>query len=370
MTRERPIVAAANRRVALLATIALLGLLASCAPPPEPPPEGTPKLVLLLVVDQMRADYLIRFGHLFEGGLARLMEDGVAFTEAHHDHSATATAPGHASLATGCHPSRHGVIGNYWFDRETGEPGYAVEEGGPARLLCPGLGDWLKERYGSSRVLSASQKDRSAVMMGGKKPDGAFWYDWQGGFETSEYYSRTAPEWVSGFNDEKQVDVHFGEAWAVEELAPEAAELLAIDDTSLGFTDRDFPHSYGGAAVAPGESFYEGLYVSPVLDEHLASFAVRAVYAEGLGEDEVPDLLALGFSALDAVGHRYGPNSREVMDTISDLDQSSARSLRDGETRSVRWILVHMIEETARHAGHADLIRESIDGATGDFRDD
>lgn len=328
--RKSPIPATGNvpaGRVAAILGAAFLMLFPSCGPPPGPPPDGTPRLVLLIVVDQMRADYLIRFGDLFEGGLARLIENGVAFTEAHHDHSATLTAPGHATLATGCHPARHGVIGNYWYDRETGEPGYAVEDGGPSRLLCPALGDWLKQRYPAARVVTASQKDRSAVMMGGKNPDGVYWYDWQGGFETSDHYTRRPPEWVTTFNEERGVDAFFGEAWSVEPLAPETAELLAIDSTSLGFTDPDFPHAHGGPAVAPGESFYEGLYVSPVLDDHLARFAVRAVYAEGLGEDEIPDLLALGFSALDTVGHVYGPNSREVMETLLALDRTLGRLL-------------------------------------------
>lgn len=299
--------------------------LASCRAPQAPPPEGTPRLVVLIVVDQMRADFLDRFDRFWTGGLRYLLDEGVRFTAAHHDHAITATAPGHATLATGCHPSRHGVFSNYWIDRESGEVVYSAgDDAGEVsveRLECATLGDWLAERYPGARVFSLSGKDRSAVLMGGRAADGVFFYDAEdGSWESAGYSYRKEPEWVARFNDQRLLDRHFGTAWELLPAAPEELEAVGIVSYDLGPLEPDPPIAFGGLSPAPGLSFYEEIFASPWLDEHLARFAEHVIGAEALGGDEVPDLLALGFSATDAVGHAYGPDSPQLLDTLRRLD--------------------------------------------------
>ncbi|MCZ6727467.1 MAG: alkaline phosphatase family protein, partial [Acidobacteria bacterium] len=325
-------------RVALPSALAVLPALAAllalaCQRPAEPPPEGTPRLVVLIVVDQMRADYLDRFDRFWQGGLRYLLDNAVRFTDAHHDHAITATAPGHASLATGCFPSRHGVFTNYWIDRESGEEVYSAADDDweitPERLECATLGDWLKKRYPASRVFAVSAKDRSAVLMAGRKADGAFFYDdsydgWEsashGGWESAEYYYKEEPEWVGEFNDRRLLDRHFGEPWEPLAASLEDLEAVGVSAFDMGPLAPDLPIAFGGLAPAPGESFYAAIFASPYLDEHLARFAEHLIGAEALGGDEVPDLLALGFSAVDAVGHAYGPDSPQLLDTLRRLD--------------------------------------------------
>jgi len=318
---------AASRRswragIALL-TLASVGLL-GCPRAAEPPPEGTPRLVLFLVVDQMRADYVERMDPLFTGGLRRLLDEGVLFTQAHHDHAATNTAPGHAALATGRHPGPAGIVSNWWMDRTEKDWAYCVGDDrydtSPAHLLVPGFGDWLQERYPTARVVSISGKDRSAVLMGGWNADGAFWYDKDtGGFTTSSYYD--TPEWLEELNEEHVADKWFGQLWAPEDLDEETARQLDIVDLDEGPFGRRIPHFVGSATLGPSESFYGALYETPYLDELTGQYVRRLLETQDLGRDEVPDLLAVSFSSLDTVGHGYGPNSPEVVDVLLRLDR-------------------------------------------------
>lgn len=316
----------------------------ACPRPAEPPPEGTPRLVLFLVVDQMRADYLDRMDPLFTGGLRWLLDEGVLFTDAHHDHAATNTAPGHAALATGRHPGPAGIVSNWWMDRNEKEWAYCVGDDrygtSPAHLRVPGLGDWLQERYPSARVVSISGKDRSAVLMGGWDPDGAYWYDkGTGGFTTSDYYD--TPAWLEELNDpgadgggdegadegkatrERFADRWFGRLWeprSLEGLGEETLRRLDLVDLDEGPFGRRIPYHVGGASPGPDERYYTALYETPFLDEITAYYVRHLLETGDLGRDEVPDLLAVSFSALDTVGHGYGPDSPEVLDVLLRLD--------------------------------------------------
>lgn len=308
-----------------LAVLVLASLLpVGCARPAEPPPEGSPRLVLFLVVDQMRYDYLERMDPLLTGGLRWLLDHGVSFTDAHHDHAATNTAPGHATLATGFFPGHSGIVSNFWVDRETGEWVYCVGDDrydtSPANLLVPTLADRLKERYPTARTFAVSGKDRGAVLVGGWKADGAFWYDRETGeITTSAYY--TPPEWLQDFNDEDFPARWFGRVWELLPVDPEAAREAEIEDLDEGPFDRVPPHPLGFASLGPEAAFYGAFYSSPFLDEHVGRFARRLLVEEELGSDEVPDFLGVSFSALDSVGHEYGPNSPEVLDVILRLDR-------------------------------------------------
>ena len=321
--------------------LAALPLTLSCGAPADAPeaeatggeavgtavPEDAPRLVLVIVVDQMRGDYLERFGPLLNHGLARLLREGIVFTDAHHFHAATETAPGHATLATGVFPKRHGIIANSWFDRERGEDVYCCGDPdhgvSPRNLLVPTLGDLLKAAYPETRVYAASAKDRAAILMGGHHADGAWWYGRsRGAWITSTYYGdpEVQPAWVGAFNDEDRLAAHFANAWTP--LVPlEHTSAYDIEPLDRGPVIDTFPHAVGGFTVERG-AFYGDVYRSPFVDGYLEDFAETLIEAENLGADEIPDLLAVSFSALDTVGHGYGPNAPETLDTILRLDRS------------------------------------------------
>ena len=311
----------------MAAAVATVVIVTSCRRPvPEPPPAGTPRLAVVVVADQFLYEYLERVRPLVSGGLARLHEEGVSFTEAHHGHAVTVTAVGHASLATGAHPARSGIVGNQWFDREAGEGVYCVDDPehgtSPRLLLAPALGDWLKQRYPEAKVYSAGGKDRSAVLMGGHRPDGAFWYDrGSGGFATSGYYPEP-PAWVEAFGEEGLLpELFLGAAWEPLPVDPAAAEAAGFASMDRGPFDRGFPRVLGNLSGLPDGGFFYDVYDSPFGDEHLGRFARRLVAEEDLGTDGWPDLLALSFASLDTVGHDYGPHSPEVLDTLLRLDR-------------------------------------------------
>jgi len=341
-------------RSAILAVAALL-VASACAPDrPAPEPSGearpvelpadAPRLILFLVVDMGAPAQLERHRPLFSAGLARLLAESAAFTDAHHDHADTDTSAGHATLATGRHPSGHGIVSNWWFDPAASAEVYSVEdeegETSPSRLLADALGDWLKAAVPGARVFSASAKDRSAVLLGGHRPDGAFWYDRETGrFTTSGYYTGGAPAeeeaWAAAFHREHPPAERFGTAWEPLPEVAAAAEALGVASLDFGEADPwyEFPHVLGGMAPAPGEWFYGDLYASPFADLYLARFAAALVAGEELGADAAPDLLALSFSAADSVGHRYGPDSLEYADTLARLDRALGELLEAVDRR-------------------------------------
>jgi predicted AlkP superfamily pyrophosphatase or phosphodiesterase len=312
--------------VFLTLTLSLSGCATTTQLPPPTPPGDDPRLVLFLVVDQARADYLVRFRPLFQHGLKRLLEESVVFTDAHHDHAYTTTAPGHATLATGLHPAHHGIVNNSWYDRQLQETIAAVYDlidvESPRSLLAPTLGDRLKEKSPRSKVFGASFKDRSAIFSSGHHADGAFWYDSaEGLFMTSTYYDEL-PTWLDDFHDTAYLDRYFGTLWEPLPEVVSEAHKYDVEPLDRGLIDYQFPHPLGSTSLRPDSSFYSAVYVSPIADRYLAELAKALVVGENLGADGDVDILALGFSALDAVGHNFGPNSPEVMDTILNLDRT------------------------------------------------
>jgi len=232
------------------------GLLATAlmVTPPASAPQvpARPRLVVVIVVDQMRADFLTRFPQLYRGGLARFISQGAVFTEAHHSHSGTETSPGHATIATGSFPSRHGIVANEWFERSENKTVYSVDDpatrlvggqpgGGrsPKRLETEALGDWLKRGSRDSRVFSVGAKDRAAILMGGKRPDGVYWYDDAGRFVTSSYYRRELPAWADSFNLARPADKYLAGAWS---------RVLPADAYSASTADS-VPEEYDGVHV-------------------------------------------------------------------------------------------------------------------------
>ena len=283
--------------------------------------------MLFLVIDQGGAEALARYRPLFQGGLARLFAESVDFADAHHDHAMTATAPGHATLATGMYPAHHGIIANYWRDRETGEDVYAVgdEELGrsPRRLLVTALGDWMQATWPQSKVFAAAGKDRAAILSGGRDADGAWWYDWdRGKFETSEYYPPQEPEWLAELHGRHWPDQFWGQSWTPLPEVEAAAAAYGVERLDRGLIPRYFPHPLGGLSLVPDKAFYGSVGDTPLLDSYLAELAKALITGEQLGQDAFPDLLALSFSALDIAGHDYGPDSPEFLDTLLRLDRT------------------------------------------------
>jgi predicted AlkP superfamily pyrophosphatase or phosphodiesterase len=313
-------------------------------------PQARTRLVLLIVVDQFRYDYLERFGDLFApGGIRRLMRDGASWTEANYDHMPTYTAPGHATLMTGAWPAETGIVANDWPDRDTGKSVSSVsdttltlfggEEGevasSPRRLMASTLGDELRLRTNDrSKVIGISVKDRSAILPAGRHANAAYWFSQRTGrMVSSNYYFNNLPSWVTNFNDARPADKFYGARW--ERLLPESEYLKragadAPPWENIGEVPGDtntFPHTVTGGAASPNSNFYGALDYTPFSNDLLLSFAKQAITNEKLGADDDVDILTLSFSANDYVGHRFGPYSQEVMDISLRVDRSIASLL-------------------------------------------
>ena len=309
-----------------------LGLVVACkqtAPPRAASPAVTangPRLLVLVAVDQLAYEYLGRFDPYLEGGLRRLLDQGILFENANYDHALTVTAAGHATLASGLHPATSGIIENGWYDREAREPMYSFgdrEYGrSPRNLLGTTLPDWLRALDPGARVYAASGKDRAAIAMAGHDPDGAFWYDDEtGGFQTSSYYDVALPAWVAAWNDERRAARHFAKPYQPLPVVLEAAEALGLRTLDEGVFTPRFPFALGGVAIAPDAGFREDLGESALLDGHVLDFARTLVESQELGRRDHLDYLAIGLSSLDLVGHRFGPLSPQVADTILRIDR-------------------------------------------------
>jgi predicted AlkP superfamily pyrophosphatase or phosphodiesterase len=294
-----------------------------------------PKLVVQITVDQLRGDLPMRYRErLSKRGFRYLLEKGIHYNDAHYRHANTETAVGHASLATGADPSRHGIVGNDWIDPSTGAFVYNTEDArhhligkdpkphsgvSLRNLLSSTTGDELVLwSAGQSRVFSVSGKDRGAILPGGHAGK-AFWYSKSAGqFVTSTYYYDAYPDWVATWNAAKPAERYRGAQWNL--LHPrETYTAKDIDDREYeaDFQElgRTFPHDYG-------DNKYLTLIVglTPAVDELTLEFAKELVANEELGQGAATDYLAISFSATDYVGHLFGPSSLESEDNILRLD--------------------------------------------------
>jgi hypothetical protein len=314
-----------------------------------PPAAGAARLGVLVVFDQMRADYLERWRPLFQAdGFRRLQEQGAWFRNCHYPYSDTVTGAGHATLATGCAPDRHGIIGNYWYDRRARAEAYCAGSdryapvpprkadrggaGSPDRLLAPTLADAVKKASGGrGRVVSLSLKDRAAVLPGGKRPDACYWFNTKTGlFETSTYYRDALHPWVAAFNHADVPGEWFGVPWtrvrpALNYDAQSGPDDVPGEGDGIG-QGRTFPHRTGGIPLSIAAS-HEALLNSPFGNELLLALAFRAVEAEQLGQRDTTDLLCVSFSCNDIIGHCWGPDSQEVFDVTLCSDALMARLL-------------------------------------------
>lgn len=263
-----------------------------------------PKLVLAIVVDQFRYDYLTRFRSEYHGGLARLLDKGAVFTNANYIHFPAITAVGHSTFLTGATPALSGIVANDWWDRDelvkvssvsdaqTQLLGASGTGSSPNRLLVSTIGDELKMAGGGKpRVIGISLKDRAAILPSGHMADGAFWFDPKtGNFVSSTYYYKELPGWAREFNTPRPADKYRGVTWLGHKMPEEDAKL------------------------------FTALEATPFGNELIETFAERALEAEKLGTHEGTDVLTVSFSSNDYVGHSYGPDSPEVHETALATD--------------------------------------------------
>jgi arylsulfatase A-like enzyme len=306
-----------------------------------------PKLMVGIMVDQMRPDYLTRFHDQFgPNGFNRLLREGFQCRNTHYNYIPTVTGPGHSSVYTGTTPRYHGIVGNSWYDRRLRHDVYCTDDttvqlvGGAKGMgvsarnqLSTTLGDELKMTYGGrSKVLSLSLKDRASALPAGHMADGAYWLDVNtGNFISSTYYVPTLPAWVQEFNAQKKADYYRQQTWTP--LKPASAYLNSLADSNRyervfkGKTAATFP--YDLSKLAPlNPPAYESMYTSPFGDNLLTDLTLAALKNTDLGRDDVPDLLAVSYSSPDAVGHTFGPLSKEENDLYLRLDLEIARLLQ------------------------------------------
>src|ERR1700756_4718268 len=280
-----------------------------------------PRLVVVLVVDQMRADYVDKFHGQWKAGLKRLVEEGAWFRTVAYPYASTETCVGHATISTGAFPASHGMVANAWWDREeqkmvtctsdlnaknTAYAGGSTKGGDSAwRMQLPSFAEELKfQTGGATRVVTFSLKARAAITMAGHKGDAVTWFDPSGALVTSSPYG-TMP-FVEEFAKKNPVALDYGKTWSLS--LPQSSYLY--DETAAGARVPDgwtatFPHVLRGkdGSTAPDGAFYEQWSDSPFADTYLTKLAEDAVDSLGLGKGGATDFLAVGYSSVDHLGH-------------------------------------------------------------------
>jgi len=317
--------------------------------------DSKPKLIVQITVDALRGDFPTRYQHVLgDGGFRYLLDKGIYYKNAYYEHGNTETIVGHVSLATGAVPATHGMIGNVWFDREQDRLVYNIEDAdyellsanadvdknieidptqkaakvdgrSPSNILSSTFSDEMAIfSAGASKIFSVSVKDRGAVSMAGQTGK-AFWFSKANGeFVTSNYYYDHYPDWVNKWNADKPINVYSGKQWQLM-LPTEDYMFGELNDheyvTKLPGFRQSFPHDYG---VSEDKYFTTLLTTSPAGDELTLNFAKTLVEQEQLGQDDVPDYLAISFSSTDYVGHLFGASSLESEDNFARLDRTLA----------------------------------------------
>ncbi len=284
-----------------------------------------PRLVVGIVVDQMRYDYLLRFYDRFEeGGFKRLMDHGYQIQNAHYNYIPTKTGPGHASVYTGSTPMHHGIIGNGWYDRSSRNIKNCVEDTSvtlvgsdskegksPSLLLATTITDELKLNNEDTKVIGISLKDRAAILPAGHLANGAYWYDdTSGKFVTSTYYMKSLPDWLENFNNRSIADSLMASPWKPSHTA----ESYIHKSRSGNIKKTDHKK----------QVHYDTFITSPHGNTILRLLALETIKEEKMGKDSITDFLAVSFSSTDKIGHKYGPHSSELEDTYLRLDHELA----------------------------------------------
>jgi predicted AlkP superfamily pyrophosphatase or phosphodiesterase len=313
---------------------------ALAATPPQTAPVR-PKLVVVLVVDGLPNEQVLRYRDQFSGGFKRFLQHGSHFSDAHQAHGITVTAVGHAAILTGAYPYQHGVIGNEWIDAKSKKSVYCTQDNShrylgneetkensgtsPANLRVSTLGDELRYATGGqARVVAISGKDRGAILLAGKTGTAYMYQDKSGNFTSSSYYMKSHPQWVQKFQSTKPQDQFFGKPWCL--VHPESAYAQDTPGTALvshpACKYQAFEGTYRGNGDKPDSKYYAAIKAGPYVDQLSLNFARAAIEGENLGKNPagVPDLLGVSLSSHDYVNHELGPESRESHDHLQHLD--------------------------------------------------
>ena len=301
-----------------------------------------PKLVVGIVVDQMKMEYLYRFSDDFStNGFKRIMDKGYSFHNMHFNYMPTYTGPGHASIYTGTTPSIHGIVGNDWFNRSTGKELYCTDdtsvhllgdgkpnegEMSPKNLQTTTITDELRlDTNFKGKVIGISLKDRGAILPAGHFANWAFWYSNIGAFVSSSFYGEKLPDWVTTFNNEKHYMPYINMGWYL--FKPISVYNKSLPDNNpyegklYGSSAPVFPYDLKEMYAKNGASVIRS---TPFGNDLLADFAMQAITSEELGKDTITDFLTVSFSSTDYVGHLTGPRSVETQDTYLRLDKTIA----------------------------------------------
>ena len=300
----------------------------------------------MITVDQLHPAYLDRYGDQLSGGLARLIREGAVFTNGFQDHAITETAPGHASLLSGRFPYSTGIVMNAAGVNDNQSPliGSTASGASPYRFRGSTLTDWLRTRDSRTRALSVSRKDRGAILPLGRAKQEVYWYGYDGRFTTSTYYHDTLPDWINRFNNRQRIASFAGRSWTLlltEDKYPEP-DSVPVESNGREFV---FPH------VLPTDvsRAVSAITDYPWMDEITVELALEGLTQTKLGLGPHTDVLAVSLSATDGVGHRYGPDSREIHDQILRLDRTlgvfldSLLALRDKSTIAIALTADHAV---------------------------
>jgi predicted AlkP superfamily pyrophosphatase or phosphodiesterase len=305
-----------------------------------------PKLVVGIVVDQMRYDYLTRFySHYGDGGFKRMINQGFNCKNNHFNYAPTSTGPGHASVYTGTTPATHGIIGNNWYDKVNDETVYCAgddsygsvgteSEAGqmsPHRMTVTTVSDELRlHTQMRGKTIAIALKDRGAVLPGGHTANAAYWFHGkdEGNWITSTYYMTDLPDWVNEFNS-SGVAQSYKKAWNTLKDINTYKESGVDDNNYEGLWDGElssaFPHN--NSALLDKNGHFDVIKATPYGNSITTDFAIAALENEELGKDDDTDFLAISFSSTDYVGHNFGVNSKEIQDTYLRLDADLERLL-------------------------------------------
>ena len=329
--------------------------LASLAQQTPKVPAGPPRLVVMVVVDQLIPEQLRRLEPELDGGFGRFLREGTVFWNATVDYSSTETGPGHATLATGRYPSSHGIVANQFFDRATNAEIYCVGDKGahpmndkgvdaasagvsPANLRGDALGDLIQAAQGASKTVAIAGKDRSAVLLGGRQPDAALWWDNQrGGFVSSSYYGEKLPAFAGTWGA-TWAERARGWEWTLE-VKGDLARLGTAPDDRAGEVSR-YGRTLPRRLPEKDEELGGAVFSSPLVDYFTLELATLALESLDLGRDDAVDFLGLSLSGCDAVGHAHGPDSVEVTDLLVRADHELGRlfAALDEKVGAGRWI--------------------------------
>jgi predicted AlkP superfamily pyrophosphatase or phosphodiesterase len=312
--------------------------------------QAAPKLVVVMVVDQMRADYVDHFGRDWTAGLKRLADGGARFTEAAYPYMTTETCAGHATISTGAFPHVHGQIGNMWFDRGRGrvipctddQKAATISYGhgdtahiGPGQLKVPGLADEMRKQ--GAHVVTVSLKARSAIMLAGHGGDAVTWVaDSLDTWETSTAFSSTPESHVKAFVSANPLEADYGKAW--ERMLPISRYLgpdAGLGEEAVPGWTTEFPHVLTGAGQSskPDSAYYDQWEHTPFADEYVARMAASLADSMKLGAHDHADFLGISFSSPDRVGHTFGPRSQEIQDMYARLDRTIGTLLAELDRR-------------------------------------